>query len=262
MLVDDVVKYIREHRCYSHPVFVHWTKQDPSSDTIGALFHHIRSFCDSTRPGLNFPQGLRELGLSEGSQLLAEIVESEEDHGPQLASMAGHIINRAARMDACPDVYDQHAVEQKLKDCSDKILGSLPGYDFKTGLMPQTKSAMAVFDRRRQTDRESVYNNLGSALALEIISNRHLIPSEKRCFIDSGLYSVSLDEPEMHYLLEHFGETGAEARHEQNAIDAIAAAIDESNRAIIFGGAQAFLSKLVSLWDLLDSALLASGDRS
>jgi hypothetical protein len=259
MLVEDIVSHVRGHRCYAHPIFDHWAKTNPAPEVIGALFHHIRCFCDSTRPGLNFPQGLKDRGLDKGCELLQEIVKSEEDHGPQLAAMAGHIINLAAKRETFPNVYDQVAVESGLKACSDKILGSLPGYDHQTGLMPQTKSAIAVFHRRRRTDEESIYCNLGTTLALEIISNRHLIPQEKHCLVDSCLYGASLDQPEMHYLLEHYGETGAEAHHEQNAIDAIASVIDESHKPLVHAGADAFLNNLVSLWDLLDSALLGSG---
>jgi pyrroloquinoline quinone (PQQ) biosynthesis protein C len=63
----------------------------------------------------------------------------------------------------------------------------------------------------------------------------------------------------MHYLLEHYGETGAEAQHERNAIDAIASVLDDSNRSTVEAGADAFLLSLSAMWDLLDSALLASG---
>jgi hypothetical protein len=260
MLVDDIVTNIKSHRCYTHPVFEHWASNAPSTEVIGALFHHIRNFCDSTRPGLNLPLGLKKIGLSEGSDLLQEIVESEEDHGPQLATMAGHILNRSAGETICADLYNQTAVEDRLKEYSDKILGSLPGYDPATGLMPQTRNAIAVFERRRQTDEETIYKNLGTTLALEMISNRHLIPGEKRCLVDAGLYSASMEEPEMHYLLEHYGETGAEAMHEQNAIDAVNSILNESNKPLVKAGVDDFLNTLSALWDLLDAALLESGN--
>jgi len=259
MLVSDIILTIKSHRCYTHPVFEHWAENAPGTEVIGALFHHIRCFCDSTRPGLNLPAGLQKIGLREGSELLQEIVESEEDHGPQLATMAGHILNRASGQTMCSDLYNQAAVESRLKECSDRILGSLPGYDPKTGLMPQTRNAIAVFERRRDTDIDSIYRNLGTTLALEMISNRHLIPGEKRCLVDSGLYSTSMEEPEMHYLKEHFGETGAEAMHEQNAIDAVESILNDSNKALVRQGAEDFLNTLSALWDLLDAALLQAG---
>jgi hypothetical protein len=261
VLVDDLTSYIRGHRCYSHPIFDHWAQTNPAPVVVGAMFHHIRSFCEATRPGLNLPQGLKDAGLGKGSALLQEIVESEEDHGPQLATMAGHILNRSSKATVCPDLYNQNAVEGRLKTCSDKLMGNLPGYDPETGLMPQTKAAIAVFDRRRKTDVESLHANLGTTLALEIISNRHLIPQEKHALVDSGLYGATMNEPEMHYLLEHFGETGAECQHEQNAIGAIASVMTESNKDTIKAGAAAFLDSLVSMWDLLDTSLLASGSK-
>lgn len=259
MAITELVDEIKSHRCYSHPIFEHWAQMQPPKEVIGALFHHVRSFCDATRPGWNLPEGLREVGLSEESSLLQEIVESEEDHGPELATMAGHILNRVGGEVACADLKDQHAIESLLKRCSDQIMGALPGYDRTTGLMPQTRRARAVFDRRKLTDRASIYQNLGTTLALEIISNRHLIPGEKKCLVDAKLYGASLDEPEMHYLKEHFGESGAEALHEQNAIDAVASVLSSSNENLVRAGAREFLDSLTALWDLLDSALLGAG---
>ncbi len=259
MLVNDLVNTIQSSRCYTHPVFEHWAQTAPSTETIGALFHQIRCFCDSTRPGLNLPSGLKTIGLSDSCELLQEIVESEEDHGPQLAAMSGHILNRAAGETVCPDVFNQQAVEGKLKAFSDKILGNLPGYDFQTGLMPQTRNARAVFHRRELTDQTSIYRNLGTTLALEMISNRHLIPGEKKCLVDSGLYKASMEEPEMYYLKEHYGETGAEAMHEQNAINAVDSILTNDNKGLVKEGVEDFLTTLTALWDLLDSALLESG---
>jgi len=259
MLVSDIVESVKAHRCYSHPVFEHWSAGAPSAETVGALFHQIYNFCDSTRPGHNLPTALQQLGLSTGGDLVQQIVESEEDHGPQLATMAGHIINRSAGRTVCKDLSNQAAVESTLKECSDKLLGMLPGYDRKTGLMPQTRKAMAIFDGRRKTDEQSVYKNLGTTLALEIISHRQLIPGEKHCLVDSGLYGASLDEPEMHYLKEHFGETGAEAMHEQHAVEALVSAIKPANMGLVKQGADDFLDSVAALWDLLDAALLESG---
>jgi hypothetical protein len=259
MAMESIVKTIKSHRCYSHPIFDHWADNAPPTEVIGALFHQIRHFCDATRPGLNLPEGLKKIGLSAGSALLEEIVESEENHGPELATMAGHILNRSAGHIVCPDLYDQEAVESKLKEYSDRILGSLPGYHRDSGLMPQTRRAKAVFERRMLMDEESIYKNLGTTLALEMVSNRMLIPGEKRCLVDSGLYSATIDEPEMHYLLEHYGETGAEAKHEQNAIDALASVLTPETEPLIQAGALDFLNSLAALWDLLDAALLESG---
>lgn len=259
MQIADLVTEVKTHRCYSHPIFEHWAQMHPPATVIGALFHHIRCFCDATRPGGNLPEGLRRIGLPAESSLLQEIVESEEDHGPELAMMAGHILNRVDAKIVCSDLKNQQAVEGFLKHCSDEILGSLPGYDAVTGLMPQTRRARAVFDRRLLTDSSSIYQNLGTALALEIISNRHLIPGEKKCLIDAGLYGASLEEPEMHYLKEHFGETGAEAHHEQNAIEAVSTLLNAENEVLIREGALEFLNALASLWDFLDSTLLGAG---
>jgi hypothetical protein len=256
---DQLVEHVKGHRCYSHPVFVNWAKVAPGPEVVGALFHQIQNFCASTRPGLNFPAALKKNGLTDQSALMQEIVESEENHGPELATMAGHIVNRAADSIVCKDVYDQKAVEAKLKEFSDSILGSLPGYDPETGLTTQAREAIAVFERRMLSDKDATYRNLGTALALEMISNRQLIPGEKLCLIDSGAYRTNLNEAEMHYLLEHWGEVGAEQQHEKNAIEAVSLVADERAQHLIKEGADDFLNSLCALWDLLDTSLLQSG---
>jgi hypothetical protein len=259
--VNELIEYIRTHRCFKHPIFKNWAAVNPAPEVVSALFHQIQCFCASTRPGWNFPEALAAHGLARQSQLLEEIVESESGHGPELARMAGYIVNRRAQRAVCPDLEDQAAVEDQLRKDSDRILGTLPGYDFETGLMRQTRMAIEVFERRKATDRDTTIRNLGTALALEMISNGQLIPGEKHCLVDSGLYNVRMSDPEMHYLLEHFGEIGAEQQHEKNAVAAVAAVLDDQTEALIMEGIDDFLAALVSLWDLLDAALLASGYR-
>ena len=67
----------------------------------------------------------------------------------------------------------------------------------------------------------------------------------------------------MHYLLEHYGETGAECQHEQNAIEAVGSVLSAENSTAIVQGADDFLNNLEALWDLLDATLLqAEGSRA
>lgn len=258
--VDQLVADIRQHRCYTHPVFQDWAANRPEPDVVAALFHQIQKFCASTRPGWNFPDALASHDLLQESELLTEIVESEADHGPELARMAGFIVNQASGTAVYPDIYNQEDVEARLKEKSDRILGSLPGYSHEDGLTAQARQAIAVFDRRKLTDLDATYRNLGTALALEMISNNHLIPGEKTCLVDSGTYGASLDQAEMHYLLEHWGEVGAEQQHEKNAVAAVGSVLNEKNEPLIREGAAEFLDSLAALWDLLDSALLQSGN--
>lgn len=258
-LTEQLVTRVKSHRCYSHPIFENWAMVKPGPEVIGALFHQIQNFCASTRPGWNFPSALKCVGLGEQSGLMEEIVESESGHGPELATMAGHIVNRAARKTVCGDLSDQYAVEEKLKSFSDRLLSALPGYDKETGLTIQARRAIAVFERRKMTDEGSTYRNLGTAVALELISNRQLIPGEKHCLIDSGLYNVTIEEPEMHYLLEHWGEVGAEQQHEKNALAAIGFVRSTESAKLVIEGADDFLNSLASLWDVLDASLLQSG---
>lgn len=256
---EQLVDEIRASRCYNHPVFHHWADVHPNPDEIAALFHQIQMFCASTRPGHAFPEALSQLDMERPSELLTEIVESEEDHGPELARMAGFIVNQAAGEKLYSDIYDQQDVERRLKEKSDKYLAKLPGYTLDDGLTAQARRAIAVFDRRKRTDRESTFRNLGTAVALEMVSNNQIIPGEKHCLVDSGAYGASLEQDEMHYLLEHWGEAGAEQQHEKNAIEAIGSVMTEETEPLIREGAVEFLESLSALWDLLDAALLRSG---
>jgi len=258
-MLDDILSFIRTHRCYHHHIFEDWATVGPDAVTVGALFHQIQNFCAATRPGGRFPDSLSALGFDEQSRLLREIVESEDGHGPELATMAGHIVNRAADEIVCSDLDDRAAVEAKLRECSDRLLSSIPGYGADDGLAVQTRRAIAVFDGRNDSSRDATIRNLGTAIALEMVSNNHLIPGEKQCLVDSGLYGASMDEPEMHYLLEHYGEIGAEQQHEKNAIEAIVSVLDEETAPLVMEGARDFLDSLERLWDLLDSVLLQSG---
>jgi hypothetical protein len=94
--IEQIVDQIRNHRCLDHPIFRHWAGVNPGPEVVGALFHQIQTFCASTRPGGNFPASLRGLDLPTASELFDEIVASENGHGPELATMAGNIVNKAA----------------------------------------------------------------------------------------------------------------------------------------------------------------------
>ncbi|MCR8579098.1 hypothetical protein [Streptomyces sp. Isolate_219] len=255
---DTLIDRIKTHRVFDHPLYEHWAATTPSAEVSGALFHQVQSFCASTRPGGEFPTALRSLGWNEQALLIEEIVDSESGHGPELATMAGHIVNRTGSP-VFDDVYDTTRVEAWLKSSSDRLLAGLPGYDRETGLTPQAAAAIEVFRRRFSSDAETTVRNLGTALALEIISNQSLIPGEKRALIDSGHYKADLDEPEMHYMAEHWGDDGAEQQHEANVIKAVSSVMDASNSEQIEQGVEDFLSSLCALWDVLDAALLASG---
>ncbi|AWN31401.1 MULTISPECIES: hypothetical protein [unclassified Streptomyces] len=255
---DTLIDRIKTHRVFDHPLYEHWAATPPSAEVSGALFHQVQSFCAATRPGGEFPTALRSLGWNEQALLIEEIVDSESGHGPELATMAGHIVNRTGSP-VFDDVYDTTRVEAWLKSSSDRLLAGLPGYDRETGLTPQAAAAIEVFRRRFSSEAETTVRNLGTALALEIISNQSLIPGEKRALIDSGHYKADLDEPEMHYMAEHWGDDGAEQQHEANVIKAVSSVMDASNSEQIEQGVEDFLSSLCALWDVLDAALLASG---
>lgn len=152
--IESLVSDIKSHRSYTHPIFDNWIENDPDPQVLGALFHQIQSFCASTRPGGEMPNAMRKHGLDESGHLIDEIVESEDGHGVELATMASHIINKAAGKQVFNDPYNQQVIEDQLKEYSDSILRSLPGWSAKTGLLPQTKRAVEIFSRRNLTEKK------------------------------------------------------------------------------------------------------------
>jgi hypothetical protein len=256
----DLIYEITRHRLYDHPMWRNWSKEKLTPEVTGAMFHQIQKFCASTRPGLNFPSALRAYGMETQAGLLEEIAASEQGHGADLATMAGGIVNRCATSQVFSDVHDTEMVEQGLKRYSDALLGNLPHYRESDGLTLQARNAIAVFERRAATDRETTLRNLGTSLALEINSNQSIIPGEKAALIDSGHYGVSLEDAEMYYIRDHWGCTGAEQQHEANVIAAVESVLDTETLPFIEEGMNDFLESLSALWDLLDAALLASGE--
>ncbi|OBU85919.1 hypothetical protein [Chromobacterium subtsugae] len=254
--IEQLSRIVQSHRAYTHPIFQHWAHAAPDAEACAALFHQIQAFCAATRPGQAFPGALEMLGLISQAQLMAEIAQSEQGHGADLARMAGHIVNRSGARPRFADVNDQQQVETELKEASDRLLADHPGYERPTGLLLQTRRAMAAFQRRARSDFDSTMRNLGTAFALEIISNRALIPGEKQALVDTGHYGVRLEDPEMHYLLDHWGECGAESQHENHVREAVAATLTASTAPLILEGMLDFLDPLAEMWDVLDQSLL------
>lgn len=258
--VDTLVNTIVNHRVYNHPIWENWAANPPGPTELGALFHQIQKFCASTRPGLAFPDGLAALGLTRQRELIEEIVESESGHGAELARMAGKLINQTAETHLIEEVDDQAAVEGWLRSASDSVFGHLDGYTEREGLTAECAAAIEVFDRRANGSPNATLRNLGTALALEVISNRSLIPGEKQALVDSGNYRVALEDPDMHYLEEHWGECGAEQQHERNVIEAVGEALTPATEAVLVGGVNDFLDSLAALWDVLDRTVLSGSD--
>jgi hypothetical protein len=259
LTIKQLLNHVENHRCYTHPLFYNWGKVNPDVGTLGALFQQIQLFCSSTRAGGNYLEAMKVHNLAKENHLQQAIVESEANHGPELATMAGYVINKKAKQTIFADVYDQEAVENKLKSYSNQLLGNLPGYNKDTSLTLQAQKSIDILNRRQETDYETTIKNIGTTLALEKISNRQLIPGEKHCLVDCNLYDLNINDPEMHYLLEHFGEIGAEQEHEKYAIEMVESVLNEKKAPLILEGVDDFLNALACLWDLLDSALLQSG---
>lgn len=253
---SELVRCVRNHNCYSHPLFYHWVDVRPSPQVIAAFFFQLKSFCAATRYGWSFPKALRSFDFSFESELLQGIVDSEVGHGLDLAKMVGFVINRAAKSTLFEELDNQQLVEAKLKCYSDALLGHLDEYDVDSGLAVETREAVSIFERRKLTDYNSTLISLGSALALELVSNNHIIPGIKHCLIDSNLYDVNMEAPEMFYIKEHWGELGAEHQHESMMLEAINSACSGNNFHYLMKGANDLLNSLLRFWRFLDKVLL------
>jgi len=212
----SLITLIEESRLFKHPFFSDWASTQCSPEVFGALFHQIQCFCASTRPGLHFPQNLRIYGYEREAALIEEIVEGEEGHGRQLATMAAYLVNRAANRQLFTELEDQEGIEAGLKIYSDELLGHLPAYDRHTGLTREARDIIDIFRLRAKRDYQSTIYSLGVSFALEITSNRHIIPGEYRALVESRWYNVSLEDKPMEYLRSHLGDSGAEAMHGTN----------------------------------------------
>ncbi len=256
MSLNTLVEYVRNHRGYTHPIFHNWARAKPRPDVVGALFHHIQSLCACSRPAWNLEGALRALDRPNECKIFSSIVKSEEDHGPQLATMAGYIVNCAAHEQVFPALEKQSDVETGLRGFSAKFFGTLPGYDKTKGWTVQDRRISAVFERRKLADRDSTFRNIGTLLAIEMIANGHIIPGEQHCLVDSGLYALDLQSSEMEYLREHAGDDGAEKWHEEQATLAVGNMLDASTEPLIFDGVRECMDAVCGLWDLLDATLL------
>jgi hypothetical protein len=256
MNTSELVNHIRNHHCYNHPLFHHWATVNPTADVVGALFHHIQRLCSCTRPALNFENGLARLELDAECKILSAIVKSEADHGPQLATMAAHIVNRRSGNIVFTDLSDQAAIEAQLAKYSAQKLGMMPGYDIATSSLPEDRRVWEIFGRRTTDDAETTYLNIGSLLAIELLANGHIIPGEVHCLLNAGLYGLNIEDREMEYLKEHAGEAGAENWHEREAICAVEGVLTSSNEQLVFQGANDCLDAIAALWDVLDRGLL------
>ena len=252
----NLVQDIRAHRAHNHPIFQHWAAVQPGAEAIGALFHHIQRLCACTRPALSFEHGLARLGKAAECEILSSIVKSESDHGPQLATMAAHVVNRRAGEELFVDLFDQPAIEERLAQCSRRKLGALPGYDAETASLPADRRVWEVFALRAKDDAESTYLNIGALLVIELLANGHIIPGMTHCLLDAGLYGLKLEEPEMEYLREHAGETGAENWHERVAIRAVEGVMTPESEALVVQGVNDTLEAVAALWDTIAAGLL------
>jgi hypothetical protein len=161
-----------------------------------------------------------------------------------------------AREEVFADLEDQEGIESWAKDCSQYFLGRLPGYDAQGGTTTHDRAVADVFERRKRTDRESTYKNVGTLLAIEMLANNQIIPGEYKCLIHSGAYPLDINAPELEYLREHGGDDGgAEEWHEREAIKAVSGLLNEDTEALIQDGAMECLDAINGLFDLLDRAL-------
>lgn len=76
--VDSLLREIKSHRVFDHPLYAHWSAAPPPAEASRALFRQIQEFCESTRPDGALIEDIRKLGWNDQVGLMEELADSGE----------------------------------------------------------------------------------------------------------------------------------------------------------------------------------------
>lgn len=99
LLIEPLAHRITEHRCSRQPIFDSWRRVAPGTGRL-ARCSFIQSFCAVPRPAGRFPNALTDRPR-RSERAHAGIVDSEANHGAELARMAGHLLHRSTGARNC-----------------------------------------------------------------------------------------------------------------------------------------------------------------
>lgn len=176
---------------FNHGIYDYMAQQPLNSAQMQLWWDGMSNYCKPTR---NAGRWLRALPArhKETKDALWKVFESESGHEKTLAIMAQYLIERCeVRVDLAAKISQQ-----------------------KRQIDPTLQAFKNLLAKRESKKTVDTPHNIGTMLGIERLANQNIIPGEVKAFIDSNHYGVKLSDPEMHYLVEHYGELGAEAWHQ------------------------------------------------
>jgi hypothetical protein len=179
MLVEPLVALIEAHPVNRHQVFEVLAKERPPPEKLEAWLRHMAWFCVLARDVFSMPSNLRYHELDETAKIIEKVQENERQHGELYATMAHKLLGRPAKL-----------------------------HETRT---PAIEKMKGIFVNRDYDDFECVYKALGAYLALDVMTDHHIVPEQIKAFVMSRKYGLSLSELE--YLRKHYAEYSAATVH-------------------------------------------------
>jgi len=179
ILVEPLVARIEAHPVNSHPVFDTLAKGRPPPEQLEAWLRHMAWFCVLAREVFSMPSNLRYHSLDQIAEVIEKVKANEEQHGVLYEDMAAKILGRPPKF-----------------------------HETRTQAMEKMRE---IFVARDYDDYECVFRSLGAYLALDVMTDHHIIPGQIKAFVKSRKYGMQLSELE--YLRKHYAEYSAAAVH-------------------------------------------------
>jgi hypothetical protein len=177
--VEPLVALIEEHPVNRHLVFILLAQGRPPPEKLEAWLCHVAHFCALARNVFSMPSNLRYHELDEIALVIEKVRENERQHGALYQDMAKRLLGK-------PVI-------------------------FRETITPAIQQMEAIFVNRDYEDHACVYKSLGAYLALDVMTDHHIIPGQINAFVKSKKYGVRLSELE--YLRKHYAEYSAAAVH-------------------------------------------------
>lgn len=176
---------------FSHEIYDYMAARQLNDAQMKLWWYGMSSYCKPTRVA---GQWLTTIPNShqEVVEALKAVFSSESGHEMTLDTMAEYLI---AKCEVRTDLTVLLSQQKRL-------------------IAPPLKTINKLLAKRNSTDPNDTADNLGTMLGIECLANQNIIPGEVKAFVDSGHYKVTLKDPEMRYLDEHYGDLGAESWHQ------------------------------------------------
>lgn len=223
---EGLIRAINEHRAGRHIVFAVLEKKKPPDDKLAKWFSHMAQFCVMAREIHSLPDNLRlyERPKEDRREKQAKLIERVRDQEKANGELYNRLASRICR----------RMVEPSRE------------------LTPALRKMKFIFDQRDYDDQEALNYSLGAFLALDVMTDHHIIPGQIKCFVGSGHYGVALGDPDIEYLNKHLREYEHASRHDMKLKSAdLIVTETPSSYAYVNKGMQEFLDTLVLFYSEL-----------